>query len=110
MDNGVDFNAILEAQRRMAGQQPSGAGIQGGMPTANAPVPGNPIAQAGQAPQPTPIPGTQPGPTQGQVQSLNQAVPEQAGFIIKSLIKTLDKMIPEQSAPAPSLSPLGGGQ
>jgi hypothetical protein len=95
----MDQAAIQEALRRRAGLGDSGAGIPGGMPASNAQTPGNPIAQAGVAsssPQPSQASPFTGFPTGNQTSALAQAKPGTASIIVKSLLKYLDKLPPEQ--------------
>lgn len=112
-NNGINWQAIQEAARRLGGGQPSGAGIPGGMQSTNSPTPANPISNAGVTPmanpamnlrQPTP-PLTQQvaqSAVPGQAQALQNAQPDHATTIIKALVKTLDKLIPDANPPASS--------
>lgn len=102
-----NFQATGEMLRRRAMATSSGAGIpgqSGGAPTTIA----SPVEQQGMnrmgntgAPampaRPTLSGGQAPAhPLSAQVQGLDQAKMEQAGFITKALIKQLDKLTPGQ--------------
>lgn len=91
----IDWAAIQEAKRRYTGQQPSGAGISGGMQATNEMSAGNPVAQMGQANPALPPTSTNALDNTGtseQVKTLNQALPQEANTIIKALTKTLDRL------------------
>jgi|GEM_PF-6365561 len=104
MDPAQQFPEVLEALRRQGGQQPSSAGILGGAQTTNSPQ--GLIAQQGQAPQ-QPVSGGAQGPfaTSGATKALSNALPGEASMILKSIIKTLDRLTPDPKAQG---NPFGG--
>ena len=87
---------LQEAMRRRVGQQPSFAGVPGGAPQANQPVPTNPLMQQGtmsrggmasltgsSSPQTASQPGTQ---------QLAKSAPGEAELIIKALSDRLKRL------------------
>lgn len=92
----MDNNLAMEAFRRRAGQQPSGAGMPGANLNPAAMMPAQVMAQrtfASQAPQP-PQNMSQPG-----IDQLGKSKPGEAELIVKALIQRLRQNPPTGATP-----------